>query len=172
MTVQNVVLSARLLNKIDIAELEEKYNGLCYQQPGFPVLCLKDEVSTLCQIFKNGKVVVIGGKSEEQSNIILRDYLGRVNRVGFDVTFTDLKVQNIVARLNYGKRVKLQGLHGKKGASYEPEIFPSAVKFRMEELKITANIFYSGKIMLLGAKSVNSVYEAAARVTHFLNNEV
>ena len=32
-TVQNVVLSARLLNKIDIAKLEEKYNGLCYQQP-------------------------------------------------------------------------------------------------------------------------------------------
>lgn len=159
------------MHKVDLVQLEESYNGLCYQQPGFPVLCLKDEVSTLCQIFKNGKIVVIGGKSEAQATSILNGYLDKVKLTGLDVAYTDLKVQNIVARMNYGKRIKLPGLHGKRGASYEPEIFPSAARFRMEDLRITANIFYSGKIMILGAKSVSSVYEAAKRVAEFLENE-
>ena len=112
-----------------------------------------------------------GFHSEAQATSILNGYLDKVKLTGLDVAYTDLKVQNIVARMNHGKRIKLSGLHGKRGASCEPEIFPSAARFRMEDLRITANIFYSGKIMILGAKSVSTVYEAAKRVAEFLENE-
>jgi len=165
-----VVVCAQLANIVDINQLEHEYHGLCYQQPAFPALCLKDDVSTLCQIFRNGKVVVIGGKSEDGAKCIFDEYLSRVAELGYDTSYHNYKIQNIVARYDVHKQIKLTKLAKKKDVTYEPEIFPSAVKFRMKDIKVTANIFYSGKIMILSAKSMSDLETAVERVTCLIDN--
>ena len=158
------MVCARLSNNIDLIKLENVYHGLCYQPPGFPALCLKDDVSTLCQIFKNGKIVVIGGKSVQRAKTIFDEYMQRVSELGFDSTYNEYSIQNIVARLDIHHKIDLRTLAKHKNITYQPEIFPSAVKFRLKDLKVTANIFYSGKIMILGAKSMPAVEAAVQKI--------
>ena len=89
-----MVVCAQLANIVDINKLGHEYHGLCYQQPAFPALCLKDDVSALCQIFKNGKIVVIGGKSEEEARCIFEEYLSRVAELEYDTSYHNYKIQN------------------------------------------------------------------------------
>jgi len=170
MNIQNVVVCAKLLHVPDLNYIENQYPGLSYRQPGFPSLNLKDTVPTLCQIFKNGKIIVIGGKSEVEAKEVFDSYLSRVAELGHDTSYSDYKVQNIVASYNHGKRINLSKIANQDNVKYEPEIFPAAARYRIKDLNITANIFYSGKVMILGAKSIEVLQIAVLRVRDFLNN--
>jgi len=170
MNIHNVVVSASLVNLLDLDDIENRYPGLCYRQPGFPSLNLKDTVSSLCQIFKNGKVIVIGGKSELEAKELFDSYLERVPKLGYDTKYSAYKIHNIVAYYNYGKPVSLVHLAQKPMVSYEPERFPAAVRYRLLDLKITANIFYSGKVVILGAKSLDDINAAVEKIKTLLED--
>ena len=65
MSIQNVIASARNRHPFDLDFIEEKFPGLCYRSVTFGSLNLKNDVPTICQLFRNGKIILIGGKTEE-----------------------------------------------------------------------------------------------------------
>ena len=55
------------------------------------------EPKTTALIFKTGKMVCTGAKSEEQSMLAARKYARIVQKLGYPAKFIDFRIQNIVA---------------------------------------------------------------------------
>ncbi len=85
--------------------------------------------------------------------------------MGFDVKFTEFKVQNIVASADVGFAIRLESLSHKHVdfCQYEPEIFPGLI-YRIYDPKVVVLIFVSGKIVLTGAKTREQIKEAYHRI--------
>jgi TATA-box binding protein (TBP) (component of TFIID and TFIIIB) len=76
---------------------------------------------------------------------------------------------NIVARYIHHRPIKLFQLAQANRLEFEQELFP-AVRLRFEDLKITVNIFRTGKCMILGAKGVLNLRRAVVRLQHVLED--
>ena len=116
---------------------------------------------TTALIFASGKMVVTGAKSEENCRLAARKFARIVSRLGFNVRFTDFRIQNIVGSCDIRFPIRLEGLAFSHGhySSYEPELFPGLI-YRMVRPKIVLLIFVSGKIVLTGAKVREEIYQA------------
>ena len=79
---------------------------------------------TTALIFKSGRLVVAGAKSEDESRLASRKFARIVQKLGFDAKFSDFKIQNIVASCDVKFPVRLEGLAYKHSnfSSYEPEV--------------------------------------------------
>jgi transcription initiation factor TFIID TATA-box-binding protein len=76
-----------------------------------------------------------------------------------------LEIQNVVASTEIEQELDLQALaKDLDQADYDPEQFPGVV-YRPAEHRATALIFRSGKIICLGAGSVEGIYEAAHAIS-------
>ena len=123
------------------------------------------EPKTTALIFASGKMVVTGAKSEDDSKLASRKYARIVQKLGFNATFTDFKIQNMVSSCDVQFPVRLEGLASKHHAfsSYEPELFPGLI-YRMMKPKVVLLIFVSGKIVLTGAKVREEIYRAFEQI--------
>lgn len=75
-----------------------------------------------------------------------------------------MKIENVVASTNISKTIPLDSLLGILEASeYEPEQFPGLV-YRLEEPKVASLIFRSGKIICVGARSVQEAKKALKEI--------
>jgi transcription initiation factor TFIID TATA-box-binding protein len=70
---------------------------------------IKDPKTTAL-IFASGKMVVTGAKSEEQSKFAARKFARVVQKLGFEVHFTEFKIQNMVGSCDVLFPIRLEGL--------------------------------------------------------------
>ena len=86
---------------------------------------------TTVLIFALGKMVVTGAKSEDDSRLASRKYARIVQKLGFDVKFSKLKIQNIVGSCDVKFPIRLEGLVHSHGqfSSYEPEVRISHIRY-------------------------------------------
>eukprot|EP01133_Synstelium_polycarpum_P005919 gene5919-6851_t len=119
------------------------------------------EPKTTALIFKSGKMVCTGAKSEDASKLAARKYARIIQKLDFPAQFTDFKIQNIVGSCDVKFPIKLESLNNahKAFTNYEPEIFPGLI-YKMIQPKVVLLIFVSGKIVLTGAKVREEIYEA------------
>ncbi|MCJ7762180.1 TATA box-binding protein, partial [Candidatus Bathyarchaeota archaeon] len=83
----------------------------------------------------------------------------------------EVKIQNIVASAALGGEIDLESLVYKlERVMYEPEQFPGAV-FRMPEPKVVFLIFSAGKLVCVGAKKEEQVYEAVDKIQKLLEEK-
>lgn len=120
---------------------------------------------TTALIFKSGKVVCTGAKSEEISLTSAKMYAKQVRKLGFAVKFSDFKVQNMVASTELSISISLEGLANEhyKFCRYDPELFPGLI-YRLAKPKLVMLIFNSGKIVFTGAKTREQLNEAFERI--------
>ena len=72
-----------------------------------------------------------------------------------------LEIQNVVASTGIGQEMDLQAVaRDLDGVDYNPERFPGLVYHPAEHSGATALIFRSGKIVCVGATSVEGIHEA------------
>ena len=112
------------------------------------------EPKTTALIFKSGKVVCTGAKSEQISQTSAKLYYRQVKKLGFPVQLTDFKIQNVVASCDLQFSISLEGLANEhyKFCRYDPELFPGLI-YRLTQPKLVMLIFNSGKIVFTGAKT-------------------
>ena len=97
-----------------------------------------------------------------------KKYVQIINRVGFpEAKFvpSNYKIQNMTATCDFGFPIRLEGLiyaHSSL-STYEPELFPGLV-YRMTDPKVVLLIFVSGKIVVTGAKSEESLQQAVENI--------
>ena len=172
-SIENVVASATVDQKIDLVDITKKFPDTEYHPDQFPGLVFRIQTpkpATL--IFRTGKMVCTGAKSEEIAKnavktVVVKLRKGRI-KIKKDAVTT---IQNIVAAINLGGKIHLEQAARKLPRSmYEPEQFPGLIH-RMLEPKTVILLFASGKLVCTGAKKEKDVYRSVHNLHVLLEEE-
>ena len=161
-TVQNIVATVTLGVEIDLDKVAQQVSNAEYSPRRFAAVIMRiREPRTTALVFRTGKMIVTGAKKLEESQTAAKKYVKIIERVGFAVTYSDYKVQNISATIDVGFPIRLEGLMyaHPNNSTYEPELFPGLV-YRLNEPKIVLLVFVSGKIVITGAKNTEAMIQA------------
>lgn len=159
---QNIVSTVNLKCQLDLRKIALHARNAEYNPKRFAAVIMRiRNPKTTALIFSSGKMVCTGAKSEELSRLASKKYAKTVKKIGFPVSFTEFKVQNIVGSCDVGFAIRLENLSNSHDSfcSYEPEIFPGLI-YRMIKPKVVILVFVSGKIVLTGAKYREDIYKA------------
>jgi transcription initiation factor TFIID TATA-box-binding protein len=171
--IQNIVASAALNQKINLKLIVEKFTHAEYNPKVFPGLVFRlKKPKTATLIFETGKMVCTGAKSEKEAIQAVNKVTKELKNQGIPITNKPtITVQNIVASAALGGEIDLESVVFKlKRVMYEPEQFPGAV-YRMDVPKVVFLIFSAGKLVCVGAKKEQEVYEAVSNIQKLLEEQ-
>jgi TATA-box binding protein (TBP) (component of TFIID and TFIIIB) len=173
--IHNVITSLVFSCNLDLNDVAMKSSLPIVHFGKFNALRLK-HMDSFCQIHKNGKAFINGGKSEFESAYLVGFYHAVLQSVVPGIEISQQRVVNIVATYNHGKSVNLRNLvrrfrqrcpNIQHHLLFEPELFP-AVKYRLDDIRVTINIFHTGKCVLLGCKSEEILDAALVHLQRWL----
>ncbi len=171
-SIENVVASATLNQKVDLNAVVKGYPGVEYRPEQFPGLVFRlKRPKTATLIFNSGKMVCTGAKSEKEARRAVMKVIKELKKGGIIIiSKPELKIQNIVASASLGGMIDLEkAAFTLEKTMYEPEQFPGLI-YRMGEPKVVILLFASGKLVCTGAKKEQDVYEAVQKL-HILLEE-
>lgn len=172
-SVENVVASASIEQKIDLKEITKKFPDTEYNPDQFPGLVFRlNNPRTATLIFRTGKMVCTGAKSEEMAIKAVRTVVQRLRKGGIKIKKDAIvEVQNIVAAINLGGKIHLErAARVLPRSMYEPEQFPGLIH-RMLDPKTVILIFASGKLVCTGAKKESEVYRSVHNLHSLLEEK-
>src|SRR3989304_2372728 len=172
-SIQNIVASVSLNQKIDLQKIVEKFPHTEYNPSVFPGLVFRlKKPKTATLIFGTGKMVCTGAKSEKESRRAVDKVVRELRSEGIPITEKPVVIiQNIVASAALGGEIDLESLVYKLSkVMYEPEQFPGAV-FRMDDPQVVFLIFSAGKLVCVGAKKEEQVYAAVDKIQKLLEEK-
>ncbi len=161
-SVENVVASASVDQKIDLNEVTKKFPDTEYHPEQFPGLVFRlESPRTATLIFRTGKMVCTGAKSEDMAIKAVRTVVQKLRKNKIKIKKDAVVVvQNIVAAINLGGKIHLEkAARILPRSMYEPEQFPGLIH-RMLDPKTVILIFASGKLVCTGAKKETDVYRS------------
>jgi transcription initiation factor TFIID TATA-box-binding protein len=172
-SIENVVASASVDQKIDLNEVTKKFPDTEYHPDQFPGLVFRLKTPrTATLIFRTGKMVCTGAKSEEMAVKAVQTVVERLRKGGIKIkNDAEIVVQNIVAAINLGGRIHLE--HAARTlprSMYEPEQFPGLIH-RMLDPKTVILLFASGKLVCTGAKKESDVYRSVNNLHSLLEEK-
>jgi len=171
--IQNIVASVTLNQRINLKLIVQKFPQAEYSPNVFPGLVFRlKKPKTATLIFETGKMVCTGAKSEKEAVQAVNKVTKELKNNGIAILNKPIiKIQNIVASAELGGEIDLESVVCKlKKVMYEPEQFPGAV-FRMDEPKVVFLIFSAGKLVCVGAKREQDVYEAVNNIQRLLEEQ-
>jgi transcription initiation factor TFIID TATA-box-binding protein len=166
LSIQNVVASATLNQKVDLNAVVKGYPGVEYRPEQFPGLVFRlKRPKTATLIFSSGKMVCTGAKSEKESKRAVMKVVKELKKGGIIIiSKPEMKIQNIVASGALGGLIDLEkAAYTLEHAMYEPEQFPGLI-YRMSEPKVVILLFASGKLVCTGAKKEQDVNVAVDKL--------
>jgi transcription initiation factor TFIID TATA-box-binding protein len=175
--IENVVASAGLEHGIDLQAVVETFPIVEYRPKVFPGLVFRTKKPrTANLIFRTGKMVCTGAKSEKEAIKAIKKIVGKLKKKSIIIHGkVHIKIQNIVTSVILGGQVDLESFYetgGKIGLGrrimYEPEQFPGLI-YRMENPKAVILVFASGKLVCTGTKKEEEVYPAVMKLRQKLN---
>ncbi len=164
--IQNVVASAAFNQPVDLDAIVKAFSHVEYRPAVFPGLAFRLKKPKTCTlIFDTGSMVCTGAKSEREAKRAIRKVAKELKKASIIIIGKpEIKIQNIVASGSLGGPVDLEELcmqiHVGGNLMYEPEQFPGAI-YRMDSPSVVFLIFSNGKIVCVGAKKEEEIYEAA-----------
>jgi transcription initiation factor TFIID TATA-box-binding protein len=161
-TIQNVVACATLNQKFDLNAIVKGNPFVDYHPEKFPGLVFRlKRPRTAILIFRTGKMVCTGAKSEKEAIKAIRKVIKELKTSGIIIpTKPEIKIVNMVASANLLGKIELEDVaYTLKKTMYEPEQFPGLI-LRMDEPKVVILIFASGKLVCTGAIKEAEIYEA------------
>ncbi len=172
-SVENVVASASIDQKVDLIEISEKFPDTEYNPEQFPGLVFRiKSPKTATLIFRTGKMVCTGAKSEEMARKAVKTVVQKLRKGGIKIKKDAVvTIQNIVAAVNLGGKIHLEIAARKLPRSmYEPEQFPGLIH-RMLDPKTVILLFASGKLVCTGAKNESDVYRSVHNLHSLLEEK-
>ena len=159
----NIVATVNLSCEFDLLKIAMSLRNAEYNPRRFPSVIVKiSEPRATGLIFKNGKMNVVGCRTEESAEIAARKFAKIIRQLHYPVKFKSFEIKNLVAVADCHFQVRLESLANtfRGFAKYNPEIF-SGVIFRIPEPRVALLIFASGKIVMTAAKTQEMLREAA-----------
>ncbi|MHA1421650.1 MAG: TATA-box-binding protein [Candidatus Thorarchaeota archaeon] len=164
--IENVVASVVLNQTLDPDEIAATMPNVEFDPELFPGLVYRlKKPKTATLVFRTGKMVCTGAKSEKESKRAVHKIVKLVNEAGIKMSREPIiTVQNIVASASLGVELNLELAAMKlENTLYEPEQFPGLI-YRMRDPKVVLLLFDSGKNVITGAKFESQIDEAAEKV--------
>src|SRR3990170_2389002 len=102
-SIENVVASAALNQKVDLNAVVKSFPGVVYRPEQFPGLVFRlKKPKTATLIFNSGKMVCTGAKSEKESRRAVMTVVKELKKGGIIIiSKPELKIQNIVACISF-----------------------------------------------------------------------
>ena len=172
-SIQNIVASVSLNQKINLQQIVEKFPQTEYNPSVFPGLVFRlKKPKTATLIFGTGKMVCTGAKSENESRSAVQKVVRELRGQGIEIKEKPVVIiQNIVASAELGGEIDLESLVYKLDrVMYEPEQFPGAV-YRMSDPQVVFLVFSAGKLVCVGAKKEEQVYQAVDKIQKLLEEK-
>lgn len=172
-SIENVVASATLKQRIDLLAIVRIFSGAEYRPEQFPGLVYRlKKPKTAILIFGSGKMVCTGSKTEKQAKKAVLKVVDDLKRKGIIKTEEpEIQIQNIVASAGLGGYIDLEKcVTSLKKIMYEPEQFPGLI-YRMDEPKVVMLLFSSGKLVCTGARKENDVEKAVNKLKEVLESK-
>ena len=170
LSIENVVASATLNQKVDLNAVVKGYPGVEYRPEQFPGLVFRlKRPKTATLIFSSGKMVCTGAKSEKEARRAVMKVVKELKKGGIIIiSKPEMKIQNIVASGILGGMIDLEkAAYTLEHAMYEPEQFPGLI-YRMAEPKVVILLFASGKLVCTGGKKEQDTYDAVDKLHSLL----
>ena len=171
-SIENVVASASLDQKIDLLAIMKVFRNVEYRPKQFPGLVFRlKRPKTATLIFGSGKMVCTGAKSEKMARSAVKKVVRELKNNGIIILGKPtIVIQNIVASANLHGKIDLETAADiMDNVMYEPEQFPGLI-YRMQDPKTVLLLFSTGKLVCTGAKSEEMVYESVAKVYEVLDD--
>jgi len=172
--IENIVATSTIGAELNLNAIALTLEGAEYEPEQFPgiVFRIKDP-KTATLIFRSGKVVCTGAKSDVAVQKAINIVVEHLDAAGFEV-FKDpeVTVQNMVATTDLKAKLNLTTIAlslGMENVEYEPEQFPGLV-YRIDDPKVVALLFTSGKVVCTGAKKKEDIVRAVERIQTELSN--
>ncbi len=165
--IHNIVATAQIeiSTPLQLDRLKQIFRFSSFNRRKFAAVTLR-LVRPNCTIllFTSGKLVITGSKSSSEA--LLSAYrirrLLRQTCIGQRFSVTGFEIQNVVSHCELsvcdGEILDIEALYERYHiySTYQPHIFPGLI-FRYPNLKVVALVFFSGKIVLTGAKSLDDI---------------
>lgn len=152
---QNIVSTFNLGCELDLRKIALNARNSEFNPKRFAACIMRiRDPKTTALIFKSGKVVCTGAKTEEISRVSAKMYAKMIRKIGYQIKVSDFKIQNVVASCDLNFAISLEGLANEhyRFCRYDPELFPGLI-YRLTKPKLVMLIFVSGKIVFTGAKT-------------------
>ncbi len=175
--IRNVVCTADLKQNVNVPKLSKLSCGI-YDQAIYGGRCgyvKTPDMEGKVTIFPSGKMISVGAKSTTNA-------VKQLNHAKFllvqEKLISDIKlkpnIRNIVATIDVGHIIPIDKLSlSISGSIYEPETFPALIVKGLDSCSFL--VFASGKIVIVGAKSVKetntSSFELLQKLNSFMKHE-
>ena len=169
----NVVASASVDQELDLIKITKKFPDTEYHPELFPGLVFRlKNPKTATLIFRTGKMVCTGAKSEELAVKAVRTVVQKLRKEGIKIKKDAVvTVQNIVSSINLRGKISLEkAARSLPRSMYEPEQFPGLIH-RMIDPKTVLLVFASGKLVCTGAKTETDVYRSVNNLHSLLEEK-
>jgi transcription initiation factor TFIID TATA-box-binding protein len=159
--IENIVASGVIADSIDLEKVSDKIKNCELNTKRFPGAVYRIENPKIAVlIFSSGKVVLTGIRNKKDLHEGLNIVIQSIRDAGGE-TYDEpqVAITNIVCSYDMGKYINLNKVVitlNLENIEYEPEQFPGLV-YRIENPKIVALLFSSGKIILTGGKNMEDI---------------
>lgn len=177
--VHNLVGTSRItskLEKLDLCAISNMLPNSKFEKQKFAAITIRlgQPVCTVL-LFTSGKMVLTGCKSMLDCILASTTVYQHMKQgfPGVDFRLESVKIQNIVgnAQISLGadEKLDLQRFYTDHNifCTYQPNMFPGLI-YRPSDMPIVLLIFYSGKVVITGAKSMTDVYTGWSKLSGFL----
>ena len=172
-SIVNVVASASVDQKMDLNEITKKFPETEYNPEQFPGLVFRlTKPKTATLIFRTGKMVCTGAKSEELAIAAVNTVVQKLRKAKIKIKKDAIiSVQKIVSSISLGGKIHLEkSARTLPRSMYEPEQFPGLIH-RMLDPKTVILVFASGKLVCTGAKKETEVYRSVHNLHSLLEEK-
>ena len=155
LTITNVVVQAQLNVNLDLYKLVHSLNNVKYNPKRFSAMIWHHKrIGGSCLLFKNGQMICNGAKSWEEARNKVRKYSRVLQKLGYPVSLSYVKLITASAVANLEKVLDLPSFLTLPGCAYEPELFNAAVFYRNS---VHFSCFSTGKIVITGITSLKLI---------------
>jgi transcription initiation factor TFIID TATA-box-binding protein len=125
-TLQNIVATCNLACDLDLKTIAMHARNAEYNPKRFAAVIMRiRDPKTTALIFRSGKMVVTGAKSEADARTAARKYARIIQKLDFPARFADFKIQNMVGSCDVKFPIRLEGLAYKRAARGHRRSWPA-----------------------------------------------
>ena len=167
----NLMREMKVSQSIPLEDLFQMYKDESKFYRGRPEMLVMKMITNQrnVQIFRGGKVQILGAIANEEAENMRREFVERLKRLKKmeNCQITNLTIANMVVSLQLPSHVSLHSItHSNHDLSYEAELFPAALIRKWRPAHVA--VFHNGKVIVTGVKNEEMLNDITHCMKSFL----
>ena len=152
--INNVLCAFNLRCRLDLEDILKRGHNVELRENKYILMKMK-KFSGTAKIWSTGKVICTGSKSEEEAKIVSRRFARQLQRLGYNVRFTNFKIHNCHGSVMLPFQIKIKEFtQAHQEASYEPELHTGII-YKVEAFSATLRIHRSGHMTIMAPSEID-----------------